>query len=204
MNKPPTKAVISAIIKTWFVVSLLVHLSLIGFFYIRSLEKVHKKTKPSMVTNIVIKNQINNKILSIKKPKEKYITKVKENKIFEQNLNLVETSSSMPNNEIKNGEIGIEIKIRFKPMLINGDNITVSYPKRARQLMIEGVVRMLLTISPSGLVVDAKILNGPAFGLRDAALLLAKKLQYLPATDNEGNAISSHIEHEVVFKLKNS
>lgn len=91
--------------------------------------------------------------------------------------------------------------IRSHPMLINGDSVKVSYPERARQFLIEGVVRLRLRISSQGNVIHAEVLSGPEFGLKNAALSVAKKLFFLPATDQEGVAITKDIEHEVVFKL---
>lgn len=94
--------------------------------------------------------------------------------------------------------------LRPRPELVNGDQIHIPYPERARQLMIEGVVRLRLTISEAGRVIDAEVLSGPAFGLRNAALLVARKLFFLPATDEYGQAKTAHVEHDVVFKLKRS
>lgn len=94
--------------------------------------------------------------------------------------------------------------LRPHPELVNGDQVHIPYPERARQLMIEGVVRLRLTISEAGRVIDAEVLSGPAFGLRNAALLVARKLFFLPATDEHGQAKTAHVEHDVVFKLKRS
>jgi TonB family protein len=89
---------------------------------------------------------------------------------------------------------------RPTPQLIN--EVTVPYPEKARQMMIEGVVRLRLTVSKRGNVVNAQILSGPAFGLRNAALDVVKKLSFLPATDGYGEAREAEIDHEVVFSLQ--
>jgi TonB family protein len=91
--------------------------------------------------------------------------------------------------------------IRPSPQLINKDEVKVPYPERARQLMIEGIVHLRFTVSEAGRVIDAKILSGPYHGLRNAALLVAKRLFFLPATDERGQAKTAQIDHEVIFKL---
>jgi TonB family protein len=105
------------------------------------------------------------------------------------------------NHHQKEIAFGVEPLFRPYPQLVNGDEVRVPYPERARQLMIEGVVRMRLTISEAGRVINAEVLSGPAFGLRHAALLVARKLFFLPATDELGQAKTAHVEHDVVFRL---
>lgn len=93
------------------------------------------------------------------------------------------------------------IKAR-KPRLLNGDSIKIDYPARARLYKIEGSVRLKLIIAENGIVKKAEVMSGPAFGLKEAALNLAKKLLFLPATDQDGNETVAEVEHEVIFKLK--
>lgn len=92
-------------------------------------------------------------------------------------------------------------ELRVRPTLVNGGDVKIPYPKKAKQLMIEGIVRLRLTVSAKGQVIGIEILSGPSFGLRDAALVVARKLQFLPATDELGHAKTAEIDHEVVFKL---
>lgn len=94
------------------------------------------------------------------------------------------------------------IQTRKTPVLLNKDQITIPYPKRALQYMIEGVVRLRLTVSEHGVVTKIRIVSGPQFGLQNAALLVARKLIFLPATDENGHATASDIVHDVIFKLK--
>lgn len=90
---------------------------------------------------------------------------------------------------------------RPKPLLLNGDAVRVTYPPKARHLKIEGSVHLRLVVAASGDVKEAAIVSGPAFGLTQAAVSLAKKLRFLPATDEDGNAVVSEISHEVIFRL---
>ena len=91
--------------------------------------------------------------------------------------------------------------VRLFPRLLNGNDVDIPYPERAKQLMIEGVVRLRLTISEAGKVIHAEVISGPAFGLRSAALKVARKLFFLPATDEHGQARVEKVDHDVVFRL---
>lgn len=109
--------------------------------------------------------------------------------------------SDADRSERGHGDISSARVFRDSPMLVNGDDVSVPYPERARQLMVEGIVRMRLTISEAGKVIDAQILSGPSFGLRNAALMVARRLFFLPATDDQGHAKTAKVDHEVVFRL---
>lgn len=89
-----------------------------------------------------------------------------------------------------------------QPLLINHDEVKIPYPEQARERRIEGTVLMKLTVAETGKVIDVDIISGPAYGLRQAALMVARKLFFLPATDEEGHARVAHVKHEVIFRLK--
>jgi TonB family protein len=107
-------------------------------------------------------------------------------------------------NASKYDRITNEPIVRVKPVLLNGDQVKVPYPDRARRLMIEGIVHMRLTVSATGKVIDAEILSSSPFDLGKAALMVAKNLYFLPATNEYGQAKTAQIDHEVVFKLTKS
>ena len=94
--------------------------------------------------------------------------------------------------------------MRAFPLLVNGNEVNIPYPPQARARRIEGIVKLKLTVATSGEVISADIISGPAYGLRQAALLVARKLFFLPATDEQGEARIAQIEHEVVFRLTSS
>jgi TonB family protein len=116
--------------------------------------------------------------------------------------------SSPPSEEIllgKKDALGNHgIENRSRPLLINAHDIKIPYPEQARARHVEGIVRMKLTVAESGKVIDVDVISGPAHGLRQAALMVARKLFFLPATDEYGHAQVAHIEHEVIFRLKKS
>lgn len=194
----------------WLLYSILLHLFISCYlvFYSYNYEIVNQyhnfsstnSNKYISISTSYIDKKLNNKPQhhSVKINYNKNITKKlnNHNNIKNNDAILSDTINTSINNAL--------INIRAEPILINHDHLKVDYPNKAKELMIEGVVSLLLTISKDGLVIDAKVLSGPAFGLKDAALSLAKKMCFLPATDNEGNAIIAHIKHDVVFRLKNS
>lgn len=193
----------------WLLYSILLHLFISCYlvFYSYNYEIVNRYNNHYLInTNKHISisaSYINKKIINksqhnnIKINYSKNIAKKLKNQNNIANNNALSDSiNSSVNNAL--------INIRAEPILINHDHLKIDYPNKAKELMIEGVVSLILTISKDGLVIDAKVLSGPAFGLKDAALSLAKKMYFLPATDNEGNAIMAHIKHDVVFRLKNS
>lgn len=57
-----------------------------------------------------------------------------------------------------------------------------SYSEEARAAQIEGVVRVEITIDPTGRVVDVRILRGLGHGLDDAALAAARQMAFEPGT----------------------
>lgn len=93
---------------------------------------------------------------------------------------------------------------RSRPLLLNAQDIKIPYPEQARARRVEGIVKMKLTVAESGKVIEADIISGPAYGLRQAALMVARKLFFLPATDELGRARVAQIEHEVIFRLTTS
>ncbi len=116
----------------------------------------------------------------------------------------VETSDSFSGNTAQNGdasEQGLAINFRQRPTLIDNADVKIPYPEQARRLMIEGIVKMRLTVSESGDVINAQVLSGPYHGLRNAALVVARQLSFLPATDEYGRARTADVDHEVVFRL---
>ncbi|MCA9507573.1 MAG: TonB family protein [Myxococcales bacterium] len=119
--------------------------------------------------------------------------------------NSIVPSQNLPTNLVseqntKNNSYGT----RSKPFLLNAQDIKVPYPEQARIKRIEGTVKIKLTVAQSGKVIKADIISGPAYGLRQAALIVARKLFFLPATDDLGRAQVAQIEHEVIFKLTQS
>jgi protein TonB len=65
------------------------------------------------------------------------------------------------------------------------------YPPEAKQLGIEGVIRVRLIVDDAGKVKSAVLLNKLGHGLDELALTRAKKIEFDPATDTDDKPVTS-------------
>jgi protein TonB len=65
------------------------------------------------------------------------------------------------------------------------------YPAEARQLGIEGAIRVRLVVDAQGMVTSAVLLNKLGHGLDELAMRRAKQLQFEPAIDTTDKPVSS-------------
>jgi TonB family protein len=65
------------------------------------------------------------------------------------------------------------------------------YPAEAKQLGIEGVIRVRLIVDDTGKVKSAVLLNKLGHGLDELALVRAKKIEFDPATDTDDKPVTS-------------
>lgn len=65
------------------------------------------------------------------------------------------------------------------------------YPPQAKQLGIEGVIRVRLVVDDAGKVKSAVLLNKLGHGLDELALTRAKKIEFDPATDTDDKPVAS-------------
>ena len=75
------------------------------------------------------------------------------------------------------------------------------YPPEARQLGIEGTIRVRLVVDATGKVVAKKLLNTLGHGLDELALQRAAEIQFDPALDDHDRAVSSVVVWTFDFKL---
>ncbi len=78
--------------------------------------------------------------------------------------------------------------------------IKVPYPEEAKKNEIEGSVRMKVTIDPEGHVTDVAVINGPGYGLNEAALAAMRKFRFKPAMKG-GEAVGTTIVYTYTFLL---
>jgi len=76
----------------------------------------------------------------------------------------------------------------------------IPYPDEARRAGIEGTVRLRIVVDNEGRVVNAQILNGPGYGLNDAAMNAIKKFKFKPAMKG-GEAVSTSFVYNYTFLL---
>jgi protein TonB len=76
----------------------------------------------------------------------------------------------------------------------------IPYPDEARRAGIEGTVRLRIVVDNEGRVVDVKVLNGPGYGLNDAARDAIKKFKFKAAMKG-GEAVSTTMVYNYTFML---
>lgn len=74
------------------------------------------------------------------------------------------------------------------------------YPAEARRAGIEGTVRLSITVDFEGRVVKANVLDGPGYGLNEAALAAIKRFKFKPAY-KAGEAVSTDMKYNYTFLL---
>lgn len=75
------------------------------------------------------------------------------------------------------------------------------YPAAAKQLGVEGKIRVRLTVSDEGKVTGAVLINKLGHGLDEVALTLAKKLEFHPAKDTNDKPVPSIVVWTFTFTL---
>jgi protein TonB len=74
------------------------------------------------------------------------------------------------------------------------------YPEDARRNNIEGSVTMAITIDHNGNVVNVRVINGPGYGLNEAARDAMRRVKFKPAVKG-GEAVSTEIKYTYTFLL---
>ncbi len=80
------------------------------------------------------------------------------------------------------------------------DEFKIPYPDEARRAGIEGTVRLRIVVDTEGRVVDVKVLNGPGYGLNDAARDAIRKFKFKPAMKG-GESVSTTMVYNYTFLL---
>ncbi len=76
----------------------------------------------------------------------------------------------------------------------------IPYPDEARRANVEGTVRLRIVVDNEGRVVDVQVLNGPGYGLNDAARNAIKKFKFKAAMKG-GEAVSTTMVYNYTFML---
>lgn len=88
--------------------------------------------------------------------------------------------------------------VEIKPKLLSAP--LPAYPEAARAAGIEGKVRLQLTISERGEVVDVKVLESLGSGCDEAAVAVARTYEFEPAT-RDGKPVATTITIGIRFTL---
>lgn len=76
----------------------------------------------------------------------------------------------------------------------------IPYPSEAKRNGVEGNVVLKISIDAEGNVTGVKLLNGPGYGLNEAALAAVKRFRFTPAIKG-GEAVSTEIPYTYTFLL---
>jgi TonB family protein len=87
--------------------------------------------------------------------------------------------------------------LAFVPQMEPLTRVEPVYPEAARAQHISGLVRLLATIDPQGLVVDVEVLTGPSV-LRQAAIVAVKKWTFQPVLRG-GRSVAAITDQLVSF-----
>ena len=74
------------------------------------------------------------------------------------------------------------------------------YPPEARRAQIEGQVVLSITVDSDGRVVAVKVLEGPGFGLNEAARDALRRFRFRPATQG-GEPVATELKYTYTFQL---
>lgn len=117
--------------------------------------------------------------------------------------NQVSASSTPENSSTSNGandqpayESG---NVSIKPRVLK--QVQVIYPQQAKEARIEGAVKLAVVINDDGHVRDVKILEGPGYGLNEAAEQALKQFLFSPA-EVLGQKVPVQIVYVYRFKLE--
>jgi TonB family protein len=77
----------------------------------------------------------------------------------------------------------------------------IPYPMQARQLGIEGTIKLDVLVGETGQVKQARIRSGPGFGLNEAAQKALLKFLFDPAIDAAGKPIPCWMPYSYTFQI---
>ncbi|MBS1148461.1 MAG: ferric siderophore transporter, periplasmic energy transduction protein TonB [Myxococcaceae bacterium] len=80
------------------------------------------------------------------------------------------------------------------------DEFKIPYPDEARKAGVEGTVRLRIVVDNEGRVVDVKVLNGPGYGLNDAARDAIRRFKFKAAIKG-GEPVSTTMVYNYTFLL---
>lgn len=102
-----------------------------------------------------------------------------------------------------NVKVARDWQVTRRAMPTNDRSFEPAYPPLAKRQGREALVVLELEIDSTGVVMDAKVLEGPeGHGFRESALAYARKLRFEPAHAGD-NPVASRIEWTVNFYVRN-
>lgn len=107
--------------------------------------------------------------------------------------------SSLSPDEMTSSEAALDSQIvTKKPRVVY--QVKIEYPLEAEKNRIEGPVKLSVIVDPQGSVTEVKILEGPGYGLNEAAASALRKFRFSPA-EKDGKNVSVRITYIYRFRL---
>ncbi len=88
--------------------------------------------------------------------------------------------------------------VTIKPRVLHQEK--VDYPLEAETARIEGAVKLSIVVNTQGQVVEVRILEGPGYGLNEAAANALKRFRF-SAAEKEGEKVSVRLTYIYRFRL---
>lgn len=93
----------------------------------------------------------------------------------------------------ESGNVSVKPKVKKQ--------IQIVYPQQAKDARIEGPVKLSVVINAEGSVADVSVLEGPGYGLDEAAREALKQFEFSPA-EVEGRKVPVRIVYVYRFRLE--
>ncbi|MFN8847116.1 MAG: energy transducer TonB [Bdellovibrionales bacterium] len=183
----------------FFIVSVLLHALAFSFFFFR---------QEVIIEDPIFSVEIDSSIKATSTSPS--VVKKKSMKPKKSSEHTISASSSN-SSEIKNSEESLPLEdslgsssavdsqmVTVKPRVLHQEK--VEYPPEAETARIEGAVKLSVVVNTQGQVVDVKILEGPGYGLNEAAANALKKFRF-SAAEKEGEKVSVRLTYIYRFRL---
>ena len=107
--------------------------------------------------------------------------------------------SENPNTSVDSAAAYEAGNVSVKPKVMK--QVEISYPQQAKEARVEGAVKLSVLINELGQVREVSVLEGPGYGLNEAATDALKQFLFSPA-EVEGQKVPVRIVYVYRFKLE--
>jgi protein TonB len=109
------------------------------------------------------------------------------------------TEQSQSSQDLAGSTVPLESQVvTKKPRVLHQEK--VDYPLEAETARIEGAVKLSVVVNSQGQVVEVKVLEGPGYGLNEAAAHALKKFRF-SAAEKDGEKVSVRLNYIYRFRL---
>ncbi len=184
----------------YLLVSLIVHLLVyFSFFHQRTLVIEDPIVSVTLNSDQPRKAPVQKTTAQKAKAPENLATKTSPEKTQPNETPNESENTELTNNSVDSATAYESGNVSVKPKVLK--QIQVSYPKPAKEARVEGAVKLSVLINELGQVREVSVLEGPGYGLNEAATDALKQFLFSPA-EVEGQKVSVRIVYVYRFKLE--